>query len=140
MPPQAGSAHQVVQLHMTNWSPDGSCSHLATITSVINEMSAIQRRSGNHPIIVHCRSNNDYIIIYNVCATTVKNLWKLLKVELSITEYIMLPSNYHQTSTGVSPSLYCWRLPLRVWWQWQHSNVCVCILSAATQKNEKRSS
>ena len=52
---QAGSAHQVVQLHMTNWSPDGSCSHLATITSVINEMSAIQRRSGNHPVVVHCR-------------------------------------------------------------------------------------
>ncbi|CAI8036568.1 Receptor-type tyrosine-protein phosphatase alpha [Geodia barretti] len=51
---QAGSAHQVVQLHMTNWSPDGSCSHLATITSVINEMSAIQRRTGNNPIIVHC--------------------------------------------------------------------------------------
>ncbi|CAI8020968.1 Receptor-type tyrosine-protein phosphatase alpha [Geodia barretti] len=51
---KAGSAHQVVQLHMTNWSPDGSCSHLATITSVINEMSAIQRRTGNNPIIVHC--------------------------------------------------------------------------------------
>ena len=52
---QTTSAHQVVQLHMTNWSPDGSCSHLATITSVMNEMSAIQRRTGNHPIIVHCR-------------------------------------------------------------------------------------
>ncbi|CAI8006852.1 Receptor-type tyrosine-protein phosphatase alpha [Geodia barretti] len=49
-----GSAHQVVQLHMTNWSPDGSCSHLATITSVINEMSAIQRRTGNNPVVVHC--------------------------------------------------------------------------------------
>ena len=55
---QTGSAHQVVQLHMTNWSPDGSCSHLATITSVINEMSAIQRRTGNHPITVHCRYAN----------------------------------------------------------------------------------
>ena len=55
---QTGSAHQVVQLHMINWSPDGSCSHLATITSVINEMSAIQRRTGNHPITVHCRYAN----------------------------------------------------------------------------------
>ncbi|CAI8010576.1 Receptor-type tyrosine-protein phosphatase alpha [Geodia barretti] len=51
---KASRAHQVVQLHMTNWSPDGSCSHLATITSVINEMSAIQRRTGNHPVVVHC--------------------------------------------------------------------------------------
>ncbi|CAI8056628.1 Receptor-type tyrosine-protein phosphatase alpha [Geodia barretti] len=51
---KASRTHQVVQLHMTNWSPDGSCSHLATITSVINEMSAIQRRTGNHPVVVHC--------------------------------------------------------------------------------------
>ena len=69
---QAGSAHQVVQLHMTNWSPDGSCSHLATITSVINEMSAIQRKTGNNPVVVHCRSGTS--LWYNGQLSTISGV------------------------------------------------------------------
>ena len=52
---QTSDVHEVVQLHMLNWSPDGSCSNLNTITSVIREMIDIQMKTGNHSIVVHCR-------------------------------------------------------------------------------------
>ena len=55
---QTASAHQVFQLHMTNWNPDGSIPELAPLVSVINETSAIQRRTGNKSVLVHCRSDN----------------------------------------------------------------------------------
>eukprot|EP00731_Ephydatia_muelleri_P019055 Em0011g1095a len=46
--------HQVTQFHITNWSPDGVCTNLATITDVIEEVDKVQRRTGNQPIVVHC--------------------------------------------------------------------------------------
>ena len=52
---QTSDVHEVVHLHMLNWSPDGSCSNLNTITSVIREMIDIQMKTGNHSIVVHCR-------------------------------------------------------------------------------------
>ena len=52
---QTSDVHEVVQLHMLNWSPDGSCSNLNTITCVIREMIDIQMKTGNHSIVVHCR-------------------------------------------------------------------------------------
>ena len=52
---QTSDVHEVVQLHMLNWSPDGSCSNLNTITSVIREMIDIQMKTGNHSTVVHCR-------------------------------------------------------------------------------------
>ena len=45
----------MTQFHITNWSPDGVCANLATITEVIEELDKVQRRTGNHPIVVHCR-------------------------------------------------------------------------------------
>ncbi|CAI8058578.1 Receptor-type tyrosine-protein phosphatase alpha [Geodia barretti] len=51
---KTADAHQVVQLHMVNWSPDGSCSNLTTITCVIREMTDIQMKTGNQSIVVHC--------------------------------------------------------------------------------------
>ena len=54
-PKKTSRSHQVVQLHMNNWAPDGTCSNLNTITSVMREMIDIQMKSGNHPIVVHCR-------------------------------------------------------------------------------------
>eukprot|EP00731_Ephydatia_muelleri_P019064 Em0011g1104a len=45
---------QVTQFHITNWSPDGVCTNLATITDVIEEVDKVQRRTGNQPIVVHC--------------------------------------------------------------------------------------
>ncbi|KAL5486451.1 hypothetical protein EMCRGX_G018928 [Ephydatia muelleri] len=45
---------QVTQFHITNWSPDGVCTNLATITDVIEEVDKVQRRTGNQPIVIHC--------------------------------------------------------------------------------------
>ena len=52
---QSGEAHQVTQFHIVNWDPDGRCSNLRTITDVIQEVIMVQMRTGNHPIVVHCR-------------------------------------------------------------------------------------
>ena len=52
---QSGSAHQVNQFHITNWAFDGSCSNLSTVTDVIEEVARVQRRTGNQPIVTHCR-------------------------------------------------------------------------------------
>ena len=53
--PQSTQIQQVTQFHITNWSPDGVCTNLATITDVIEEVDKVQRRTGNQPIVVHCR-------------------------------------------------------------------------------------
>ena len=52
---QSSNAHEVTQFHITNWAPDGSCSNLKTVTDVIEEVSKVQRRTGNQPIVMHCR-------------------------------------------------------------------------------------
>jgi len=49
------SNHHVSQFHITNWAPDGSCSNLKTVIDVIEEVSKVQRRTGNQPIVIHCR-------------------------------------------------------------------------------------
>ena len=53
--PQSNKSHQVSQFHITNWAPDGSCSKINTMTDVIDEVGKVQRKTGNHPIITHCR-------------------------------------------------------------------------------------
>ena len=68
---QTASAHQVFQLHMTNWNPDGSIPELAPLVSVINETSAIQRRTGSKSVLVHCRSDN----VHNVALYYLAQLW-----------------------------------------------------------------
>ena len=52
---QTHQSHQVTQFHVTNWSPDGTCSNLKVLTDVIEEVAKVQRRTGNNPILVHCR-------------------------------------------------------------------------------------
>ena len=52
---QSTQIQQVTQFHITNWSPDGVCTNLATITDVIEEVDKVQRRTGNQPIVVYCR-------------------------------------------------------------------------------------
>ena len=52
---QSWKAHQVTQFHIINWEPDGRCSNLNTIIDVIKEVTKLQMRTGNHPIVVHCR-------------------------------------------------------------------------------------
>ena len=43
------------QFHITNWAPDGRCANLKTVTDVIEEVGKVQRRTGNNPILAHCR-------------------------------------------------------------------------------------
>ena len=52
---QSGNACQISQFHITNWAPDGSCSNLRSVTDVIEEVSKVQRRTGNQTIVMHCR-------------------------------------------------------------------------------------
>ena len=52
---QLVQSHQVTQFHVTNWSPDGTCSNLKVLTDVIEEVAKVQRKTGNNPILVHCR-------------------------------------------------------------------------------------
>ena len=52
---QSTQIQQVTLFHITNWSPDGVCTNLATITDVIEEVGKVQKRTGNQPIVVHCR-------------------------------------------------------------------------------------
>ena len=80
---QTASAHQVFQLHMTNWNPDGSIPELAPLVSVINETSAIQRRTGNKSVLVHCRSDN----VHNVALVRPHSM-SIVKVFISLKEFL----------------------------------------------------
>ena len=59
--PQSGQSSRVKQFHITNWSPDGSCSNLRTVTDVIEEVTKIQMRTENKPIVVHCRYRYEFV-------------------------------------------------------------------------------
>ena len=52
------------QFHITNWAPDGHCANLKTVTDVIEEVGKIQRRTGNNPILAHCK----YATLCTSCA------------------------------------------------------------------------
>ena len=47
-------AKYVTQLHITNWKANGQCSNLKSVTDVIEDMTKVQIRTGNKPIVVHC--------------------------------------------------------------------------------------
>ena len=51
---QTQVAHQVTQFHVTNWTEDGVCANLKTVTEVNEEVVKVQRKTGNRPILVHC--------------------------------------------------------------------------------------
>ncbi|CAI8021866.1 Receptor-type tyrosine-protein phosphatase alpha [Geodia barretti] len=45
---------QLCQFHITNWAPDGSCSRIKTVIDVILEVTKVQIRTSNKPIVIHC--------------------------------------------------------------------------------------
>ena len=53
--PNQFTHHEVTQFHILNWNVQGKCSEVLTITNVIEEMYRVQRRTGNNPVVVHCR-------------------------------------------------------------------------------------
>ena len=67
LPLQSNKSHQVNQFHITNWAPDGHCSNIKSVTDVIEEVGKVQRRTGNHPIVVHCRYANSSFLLQLVC-------------------------------------------------------------------------
>jgi len=69
---RSGKAHQVMQFHIVNWGPDGRCSNLKTVTDVIEEVSKVQRRTGNNPIVVHCSDTVSRSGMYCALATTIE--------------------------------------------------------------------
>ena len=67
LPLQSNKFDQVNQFHITNWAPDGHCSNIKSVTDVIEEVGKVQRRTGNHPIVVHCRYANSSFLLQLVC-------------------------------------------------------------------------
>ena len=49
---QSNNAHPVSQFHITKWASDGSCSNMRTVTDVTEEVSKVQRRTGNQLLAV----------------------------------------------------------------------------------------
>ena len=51
---QFATAHQVWQFHIPEWSSDYQWrGDVNAMVSVIEEVSKVQRKTGNHPIVVH---------------------------------------------------------------------------------------
>ena len=62
----------MTQFHITCWRPDGHCSNLKSVTDVIEEMTKVQIRSGNKPIIVHCSDTVTRSGMFCAIATTIE--------------------------------------------------------------------
>ena len=62
----------MTQFHITCWSRDGRCSNLKSITDVIEEMTKVQIRSGNRPIVVHCNDTVTRSGMFCAIATTIE--------------------------------------------------------------------
>ncbi|CAI8025865.1 Receptor-type tyrosine-protein phosphatase alpha [Geodia barretti] len=69
---KSNKSHQVTQFHITNWAPDGNCSNIKTVTDVIEEVGKVQRRTGNHPIMVHCSDTVSRSGMFCAIATTIE--------------------------------------------------------------------
>ena len=62
----------MTQFHITCWTADGHCSNLKSITDVIEEMTKVQIRSGNKPIVVHCNDTVTRSGMFCAIATTIE--------------------------------------------------------------------
>ena len=69
---QTEQAHKVTQFHITCWRPDGHCSNLKSIVDVIEEITKVQIRSGNRPIVVHCNDTVTRSGMFCATATTIE--------------------------------------------------------------------
>ncbi|CAI8028519.1 Receptor-type tyrosine-protein phosphatase alpha [Geodia barretti] len=69
---KTNKSHQVQQIHIQGWRPDGQCSNLGTITAVIGEVTKIQQRTGNNPILVHCSDTASRSGMFCAIATTIE--------------------------------------------------------------------
>ena len=95
----------MTQFHVTNWSPDGTCSNLKVITDVIEEVAKIQRKTGNNPILVHCRYN--YVSRINNCSgyIIVSVSFDLEGNHIAIVNYIQYTRTFPTTRKIVLPKI-----------------------------------
>ena len=52
---QSGQVLKVTQFQLEQWSTEGLCSNPQALVGIIDQMSVVQRRTGNKPYIVHGR-------------------------------------------------------------------------------------
>ena len=62
----------MTQLHVTNWKANGQCSNLKSIIDVVKEVTKVQIRSGNKPIVAHCSDTVTRSGMFCAIATTVE--------------------------------------------------------------------
>ena len=58
---QSGQVHKVTQFQLEQWN-EGLCSNPQALVGVIDQMSVIQRRTGNKAIVIHGRYVADGIL------------------------------------------------------------------------------
>ncbi|CAI8053567.1 Receptor-type tyrosine-protein phosphatase alpha, partial [Geodia barretti] len=70
---KSGTAHQVWQFHIPEWSSDYQWrGDVNAMVSVIEEVSKVQRKTGNHPIVVHGLNTVSRSAIFCGVATTIE--------------------------------------------------------------------
>ena len=62
----------MTQLHVTNWKANGQCSNLKSIIDVVEEMTKVQKRSGNQSTVVHCSDTVTRSGMFCTIATTIE--------------------------------------------------------------------
>ncbi|CAI8019243.1 Receptor-type tyrosine-protein phosphatase alpha [Geodia barretti] len=67
------TAHQVWQFHIPEWNSDYQwCGDVNAMVSVIEEVSKVQRKTGNHPIVIHGLDTVSRSAIFCGVATTIE--------------------------------------------------------------------
>ena len=56
----------MTQFHITNWKSSGKCENLKTVTDVNEEVIKVQRRTGNNPVLVHCKYDKCCYLIWTL--------------------------------------------------------------------------
>ena len=56
----------MTQFQILNWTPDGHCSNYRTITSLLKDVVEVQMKTGNNPILVHCRCAHNTVRSYTL--------------------------------------------------------------------------
>ena len=101
---QTQNTHQVIQLHITNWTANGQCSSLESIIYVIEEMTKEQMRSGNKPIVVHCSDTVTRSGIFCAIATTIERC----KTE-GVVDVFQVVKTLRVRKPGAVPTVVSWK-------------------------------
>jgi len=56
----------VSHIEFLNWTPDGLCANYRPVAGLIKDVIQIQRQTGDHPIVVHCRWLDSILAMYSL--------------------------------------------------------------------------